>query len=64
MSASWKSADPVEWQLSSHNTKSGVDMACVRGVEARLGPWRVMKIAEERIDVDDIDQQLIKGTQG
>ena len=28
------------WDLSSINTAAGIDMACIRGVEQTLGPWR------------------------
>lgn len=49
-SASWKAADPEQWQLSSHNTKPGVDMACIRGVEEKLGPWRNIRQMEHDVD--------------
>lgn len=60
VSASWKAADPEQWQLSSHNTKPGVDMGCIRGVEERLGPWRMTRQMENEIEntYDQPDQEL------
>jgi len=29
-----------KWDLSSINSAAGVDMACIRGVEQSVGPWR------------------------
>lgn len=55
---SWKGSDPTEWQLSSHNTKRGVDMACIRGVEEALGPWRTIRQVENVFE-NAIDQAVV-----
>lgn len=49
---SWKAADPEQWQLSSYNGKEGVDMACIRGAEQALGPWRIVRQMESEVPIE------------